>query len=67
MRRPVVLADVRLHLDDPGNPRRAAPRSALDGAVVPDEPAAEQGATDRQRRELEDLAEAARYDPFTRT
>jgi hypothetical protein len=57
--RSVLLADVRLDLDDAGDPSP--------DAVVPHEPAAEQGATDRQRRELEDLADPARYDPFTRT
>jgi hypothetical protein len=55
----VLFADVRLDLDDPGDPRN--------GAVVPDQPAAEQGAPDFQRRQLEDVADAAPYDPLTRT
>jgi hypothetical protein len=59
VRRLVLLADVRLELDDPGDPR--------DRTIVPDQPAAEQGATDLERRQLEDVADAAPYDPLTRT
>jgi hypothetical protein len=55
----VLLTDVRLELDDPGNPRA--------GAVVADQQAAEQGATDLQRRQREDVADAAPDYPLTRT
>jgi hypothetical protein len=53
VRRLVILADVRLELDDPAGPS--------DRAVVPDQPAAEQRSTELQRREREDVANRRRY------
>ena len=55
----VVLADVRLDLDDPAG-------SAVRGAV-PDQPAAEQGPAELQRRQLEDVAVRRRYRGLTGT
>jgi hypothetical protein len=48
MRRLVVFADVRLDLDDPAGPRCRA--------VVPDQPATEQGPPKVEGRQLEDVA-----------
>jgi hypothetical protein len=53
VRRLVLLADVRLQLDDPGGPSN--------GTVVPDQPAAEQRLTELERRQREDVAETRRY------
>jgi len=49
VRRPIVLADVGLDLDDPGDP---PPRS-----VVANEPGAEQPAPGVERRSREEVAE----------
>jgi hypothetical protein len=46
MRRSIVLADVRLELDDPAGPPARG--------IVTDQPPTEQGARDRQGRQLQD-------------
>jgi hypothetical protein len=67
MGRLVVLADVGLELDDPGNPWRPAPGGIVDGAVVPDQPAAEQRPAKLQGRQREDVASACPYRVLTGT
>jgi len=49
MRRPIVLADVGLDLDDTGDPPP--------GGVIADEPCAEQSAPGVERRSGEEVAE----------
>jgi hypothetical protein len=49
----VVLADVRLELDDPARPP--------DRAVITDQRAAEQGPTELDRWQREDVANGCRY------
>jgi hypothetical protein len=55
----VVLADVRLELDDPAG--------APDRAIVPDQPAAEQRPAELQGRQGEDVAGRGRYRVATGT
>jgi hypothetical protein len=55
----IRFADVRLELDDPGNPS--------DGAVVADQPAAEQRPAELQCRQRQDVANRRRYRVLTGT
>jgi hypothetical protein len=59
MRRPILLADVGLDLDDPPGP--------AGGAVVPDQPAPEQRPSQLEGRQLEDLASRLAYRGITVT
>jgi hypothetical protein len=59
MRRSIVLADIRLELDDAGR--------SPDRAVVADQQSAEQRPPELERRQVEDVAKGACYDPDTRT
>jgi hypothetical protein len=59
MRRLIVLADVRLDLDDPARPTRRA--------VVPDQPATEQRPAELQRRQVENVASRGPYRGITVT
>ncbi|HEX5824688.1 MAG TPA: hypothetical protein VFY18_09550 [Candidatus Limnocylindrales bacterium] len=59
MGRPVLLADVRLELDDPARPP--------DGPVVPDQPTAEQRPTELEGRQPEDVGSGGPYRVLTGT
>jgi hypothetical protein len=59
VRRLVVLADVRLDLDDPSVAARPA--------VVPDQPATEQRPPELERRQLENVARRGLYRGITVT
>jgi hypothetical protein len=59
VRRLVLLADVRLDLDDPARPRRRA--------VIADQPAAEERPAELERGTLEDVASRGAYRGVTVT
>jgi len=64
VRRPIVLADVRLDLDDPGHPPDAV---AIIAAVIPGQPAAEQRPAELESRQREDVSNGGRYRVLTGT